>query len=104
MPFMKKDKNGNSVRDYQRENELYNSRPEQRKRRSERTMARNAAIKDGLVSRGDGKDIDHTKPLSKGGKNIRSNERVVSASTNRSFSRNADGSLKSQISKKERKR
>lgn len=99
MPYMR-----NGKRDYKRENELYNSRPEQRKARSERTQARNEAIKEGLVRRGDGKDIDHKKPLSKGGSNSPSNRRVVSASSNRSFSRNSDGSLKSQTSSRERKR
>ncbi|HET8689498.1 MAG TPA: HNH endonuclease signature motif containing protein [Methanosarcina sp.] len=58
----------------------------------------------GLVHKGDGKDVDHKKPLNKGGSNTRSNMRVVSASTNRSFSRNANGSLKSQVSKRERKK
>lgn len=94
MPYMK-----NGKRDYKRENELYNSRPEQRKNRSERTMARNEAIKEGRVKRGDGKDIDHIQPLSKGGSNSKSNQRVVSASSNRSFSRNANGSMKSQRSR-----
>ena len=36
MPYMK-----NGKRDYKRENALYNSRPEQRKARSERTVLRN---------------------------------------------------------------
>ena len=93
----------NGKRDYKTENAKYNSRPEQRAARSERTMARNEAIKDGRVQRGDGKDIDHRQPLSKGGSTAKSNQRVVSASTNRSFSRNKDGSLKSQKSKRERK-
>lgn len=99
MPYMR-----NGKRDYKRENELYNSKPEQRKARSERTMARNEAIADGRVKRGDGKDIDHKRPLSKGGSNAKSNQRVVSEGTNRSFSRNSDGSLKSQTSKRERKK
>ena len=99
MPYMR-----NGKRDYKRENELYNSKPEQRKARSERTIARNAANADGRTHKGDGKDLDHIKPLSKGGANVRSNLRVVSESTNRSFSRNPDGSLKSQRSKKERKK
>jgi hypothetical protein len=59
--------------------------------------------KAGLVHKGDGKDVDHRTPLSKGGSTGRSNLRVVPASANRSFSRNKDGSLKSQTSKKERK-
>ena len=92
------------VRDYKRENLLYNSKPEQRKARSERTIARNAANADGRTHKGDGKDLDHTKPLSKGGTNARSNLRVVSESANRSFSRNPDGSLKSQTSRRERKK
>lgn len=103
MPYMHT-VNGKSVRNYKKENELYNSRPEQRKARSERTIARNQAIADGKAARGDGLDLDHIKPLSKGGSNAKSNQRMVSASTNRSFSRNSDGSLKSQTSKKERKK
>lgn len=89
-------------RDYKREYELYQGRPDQIKKRSERTTARRQANATGITHKGDGKDIDHIRPLSKGGKNIRSNERVVSAGRNRSFSRNADGSLKSQTSKRER--
>lgn len=83
---------------------MYNSRPEQRAARSERTVARNKANADGITKKGDGKDLDHKKPLSKGGSSNRANLRVVSASTNRSFSRNSNGSLKSQTSKRERKK
>jgi 5-methylcytosine-specific restriction endonuclease McrA len=103
MPFMKK-VNGKSVRDYKRENELYNSKPEQIKARSERTTLRREANAKGITSKGDGKDLDHIKPLSKGGANTLSNARSVTKSANRSFSRNADGSLKSQTSKAERKK
>lgn len=57
----------------------------------------------GLVHKGDGKQVDHIVPLNKGGSRTqKSNLRVVPASENESFSRNKDGSLKSQISKKER--
>jgi hypothetical protein len=96
--------NGKSVRDYKRENELYNSKPSERKKRSERSVARVRANREGVTSKGDGKDLDHKRPLSKGGSSSGSNLRVVSASSNRSFSRNADGSMKSQTSKRERKR
>lgn len=99
MPYMK-----NGKRDYKREYEKYQGRPEQIKARSERTTARRQANAAGITHKGDGKDIDHIKPLSKGGANVRSNERVVSAARNRSFARNADGSLKSQTSKRERKK
>lgn len=98
MPYMK-----NGHRDYRREYDLYQGKPEQIKARSERTTARRQANASGLTHKGDGKDIDHIKPLSKGGSNTKSNQRVVSASRNRSFARNSDGSLKSQTSKRERK-
>jgi hypothetical protein len=55
----------------------------------------------GLVKKGDGKDVDHKTPISKGGGNTGRNLRVVPAGSNRSFSRNKDGSLKSQTSKRE---
>ena len=93
----------NGKRDYARENKLYNSRPDVIKKREERNNARRAAEKAGTVRKGDGKQVDHIKPLSKGGKDVPSNRRVVPASQNESFSRNKDGSLKSQTSKRERR-
>ena len=98
MPYQR-----NGQRDYKTEYAKYAGTAKQRKLRSERTIARNQAIKDGRAKRGDGKYLDHIKPLSKGGSNTKSNERMVSASANRSFARNADGSLKSQKSLKDRK-
>ena len=97
MPYMK-----NGKRDYKTEYAKYHSKPEQRANRSARTIARNATNASGRTHKGDGKDLDHIKPLSRGGSNSKSNTRVVSASENRSFSRNKDGSLKSQRSKRER--
>lgn len=102
---MKKLANGKSVRDYKKEVALYTSRPDVIKKRSEQNAARREMEKAGLAKKGDGKDVDHIKPLSKGGNpTARSNLRSVPASQNRSFSRNPDGSLKSQESKRERKR
>jgi hypothetical protein len=98
MPYMK-----NGKRNYKLEYKLYHSRPEQRKNRSERTVARNASNASGRTSKGDGKDLDHIRPLSKGGSTARSNTRVTSQSNNRSFARNKDGSLKSQTSKREKR-
>lgn len=95
MPFMK-----NGKRDYKREVALYTSKPEVIKKRVEQNKARRIMEKAGKVKKGDGKDVDHTKPLSKGGKTTRSNLRVTSRSSNRSFRRNADGSLLNQISKR----
>lgn len=61
----------------------YNARPEQKKNRAARNKARRQAIKDGRVRKGDGKDVDHKKPLANGGSKSKSNTRVKSASANR---------------------
>lgn len=61
---------------------------------AKRKRLRRQMEKEGKVRKGDGKDVDHKKPLSKGGANTKSNARVVSASANRGFPRNRDGSMK----------
>ena len=66
---------------------------------AKRKRLRRAMEKDGKVHKGDGKDVDHKKPLSKGGSNGKSNARVVSKGANRSFPRNSDGSMKSNSPK-----
>ena len=48
----------------------------------------------GRVHKGDGKDVDHVKPLSKGGGTAASNLRVKSTHANRSYARNKDHSVK----------
>lgn len=95
MPYMK-----NGKRDYKREVAEYTSRPEVVKKRVEQNKARRIMEREGKVSKGDGKDVDHRTPLSKGGTSSRSNLRVVPASSNRSFARNSDSSLKNQRSRK----
>ena len=92
----------NGKRDYKKEVERYTSRPEVVKKRTEQNAARREMEQAGKVHKGDGKQVDHIKPLSKGGSTEKKNLRVVPASQNESFSRNPDGSLKSQTSKKER--
>lgn len=62
----------------------YHASPEQKKNRAARNKARRQAIKEGRVKKGDGKDIDHKRPLINGGSTSKSNTRVVSASKNRS--------------------
>src|ERR1700755_129684 len=84
----------NGKRDYKKEVAKYTSRPEVVKKREEQNKARALFIKEGIVHKHDGKDVDHRKALSKGGSNERSNLRAVPASQNRSFSRNKDGSMK----------
>lgn len=61
----------------------YNARPKQKKNRAKRNAARAMLMKAGRVRKGDGKDVDHKRPLSKGGSNKRSNLRVLSKSKNR---------------------
>ena len=72
----------------------YNARPEQVDKREMRNKARAEMARDGKVKKGDGKDVDHKKALSKGGKTVRSNLRVEPASANRSYARKSDHSIK----------
>ena len=94
----------NGKRDYKREYAAYQGNPEQIKNRSKRNQARATMAKAGKVSKGDGKDVDHKRALSKSGLNQLSNLQAISASKNRSFSRNKDSSMKSQTSKRETKK
>jgi hypothetical protein len=89
----------NKPRPYKKEYEQYQGKPDQIKNRAERNTARNELAKKGAVHKGDGKDVDHVTPLSKGGTGARSNLRVKSASSNRSFSRNADHTVKKNAPK-----
>ena len=72
----------------------YNKKPEQKKRRAQRNAARRKMIAAGKASKGDGKDVDHKKPLSKGGTTVRSNLKAVPASANRSYKRTSKGAIK----------
>lgn len=85
-----------------REYAKYQGKPEQIKNRSKRNQARATMAKAGKVKKGDGLDVDHKRALSKSGLNQLSNLQAISASKNRSFSRNSDSSMKSQRSKRER--
>lgn len=81
-------------RDYKEEKKTSDARGEKKKRNA-RDRARYEMEKLGMVHKGDGKDVDHIKPLSKGGAETdRSNLRVRSAHANRSFPRKSDGSMK----------
>lgn len=63
----------------------YNAKPEQKKKRAMRNAARRKLMEEGVVSKGDGKDVDHVKMLKDGGSNSRKNLRVVSKETNRGW-------------------
>jgi len=90
------------ARDYQQENK-YKAKPEQIKARVERNKARKMMMDAGKVKKGDGMQVDHKTPISKGGKTVMSNLRVLTASANDSFKRNSKRQLVSQTSDKERR-
>lgn len=80
-------------RDYKKERK-YDGKPEVKKKRALRNQARRKLMKEGVVKKGDGKDVDHKKALAKGGSNKRSNLRAVPASKNRSFARTKKARMK----------
>ena len=99
MPFMK-----NGKRDYKRELEWeHKKRPNRVKDRAQRNAARSQVAKaKGVKPTSIKGDVGHKKAVSRGGKNGLANLFIQSPGTNRSFSRNKDGSMKSEKSKRER--
>lgn len=81
-------------RNYKQEYANYDGTPAVKKKRAQRNKARRMLEREGIVHKGDGKDVDHITPLGKGGTTVRSNLRAKSASANRSFKRKSDGSQK----------
>lgn len=71
-------------RNYKREYKLFHGKPSQIKKRAQRVKARRKMEKKGLVRKGDGKDVDHKRPLRNGGTSSDSNLRIRSRSANRS--------------------
>jgi len=90
-------------RNYKREYETYQGKPDQIKKRAQRNAARAKLMKAGKVRKGDGKDVAHVKAIDKGG-SIKDGLRVESASANRSFKRDSKRNLVSELSSRERKR
>ena len=60
----------------------YDASPARKKARAARNKARRQAEREGKVKKGDGKHVDHIKPLSEGGSSAKSNTRVRSAKAN----------------------
>ncbi len=87
-------------RNYSKEYASYQGTEEQKKNRAQRNKLRREAIADGRASKGDNKDVGHKKALSKGGPNKKSNTHMQDKTANRAFSRNSDGSMKSERSRK----
>lgn len=69
-------------RNYRKEYDEYQGKPEQIKRRAQRNAARRTAAKKGLVKKGDGKEVDHLG-MNRKGKLDNSRVRVVSKKVNR---------------------
>lgn len=67
---------------------------ERRKQRAMRNTARRRLEREGKVRKGDGKHVDHRRPLSKGGSNSRSNLRVRGGRSNSSYRRTSSGAMK----------
>lgn len=101
MPYMT-----NGKRDYKKELNWEHTKKKTRvKDRAQRNAARSAVAKSkGVKSTALKGDVGHKKAVSRGGQNGLANLFVQNPTANRSFSRNADGSMKSEISKKERKK
>lgn len=81
-------------RNYRNEYDSYQGSPEQRAKRAARNRARLIMEKEGKVSKGDGKDVHHAKPLAKGGSMGRENLKVLPKSENRSFPRTKTARMK----------
>jgi hypothetical protein len=82
------------ARNYKTEYQNYQGTEEQKKNRAKRNAARREMERKGVVSKGDGKDVDHKRPIAKGGGNGNGNLRAVPASANRSFPRNKRAGMK----------
>lgn len=100
MPFQT-----NGKRDYKKELRWEHTKKKNRvKDRAQRNAARaTVAKKKGVKATSIRGDVGHKTAVSKGGKNSLSNLFVQSPSSNRSFSRTRKGSMKSEISKRERR-
>ena len=81
-------------RNYKKEYADYHGKPEQVKQRAERVKAQRMVDKTGKDENGngkadarEGKDIDHIKPIRKGGKTVKGNLRIRSLKSNRGDTR-----------------
>jgi hypothetical protein len=95
----------NKPRPYKKEYKQQKARKHEKKRRAARERIRyelDNPGKDGKVINRKGKDIDHIKPLSKGGTNGDGNIRLVPAGKNRSFHRNSDHTVKKNTPRKKK--
>ena len=66
-------------RNYKEEYREYHGKPEQIDNRAKRNKAR----RESGLKKGDGKEVDHKTPLSKGGGNSKGNTSITSRTSNR---------------------
>lgn len=81
-------------RDYRKEYDNYQGKPEQVKNRASRNKGRSIMENAGKVSKGDGKHVNHVVPLSKGGGTGAKNLSVKKAKDNLSYARTKTGAMK----------
>lgn len=101
MPFME-----NGKRSYKKELAWEHAHKKNRvKDRAARNKARAmVAKKNGTTPKKLSGDVGHRKAISKGGTSVLGNLFVQNPGQNQSFSRNKDGSMKSETSKREKKK
>ena len=97
MPYMT-----NGKRDYVRQGALVDAKPDAIAHRAANVKQNRELVKAGRGHKGDGLDASHKVAFSKGGGASLANTKLEAASSNRSFSRKADSSMKSETSKKEK--
>jgi hypothetical protein len=88
-PKKKRVRNKSTGRDYKKEYKNYQGKEEQIEKRVSRDKARRKLQKEGKVTKGSGKDVDHKDGNPKNNK--KDNLRVVNKTKNRSFKRNKNG-------------
>ena len=74
-----------------RKKAAYNRRPEIQDRRVQNNAARREALREGLVKKGDGKDVAHRVALDNGGGNTKGNLTVQDRTTNRGWRKGRKG-------------
>ncbi len=99
----------NKPRPYDKEYQQQKARGEH-ERRMERQRGRRSIDKtgsdgngNGKADRREGKDVAHVRALDKGGSN-KNGLRIQSAAKNRSFKRDSQGNLVSEVSKREKRK
>jgi len=70
---------------------IYNALPKQIASRTAQNKARKAAVDSGRAKKWDGKQVDHKRPLDKGGSNSSSNTRVTSEKENKGWRKDHPG-------------